>query len=134
MSLPSSASGPVSVVPGSIRPSCAGYLRNHFPSMDVDDVVQESYLKLLNAKIAGATASTKAYIFSIARNTTITLYRRWVAMDPAFVERVTRRSDPNNHLLPQGSYCDVPMLVLASGSRKINRGDAEAVALRATFP
>jgi RNA polymerase sigma-70 factor (ECF subfamily) len=53
-----------------------GYLRNSFPSIDVDEVVQESYFKLLKARTAGKIASTKAYIFSIARNTAITLLHR----------------------------------------------------------
>lgn len=52
------------------------YLRNRFPSVDTDDVVQESYLKLLKARTAGKIASTKAYFFSIARNTAITLFHR----------------------------------------------------------
>ena len=53
-----------------------GYLRNSFPSVDVEDVVQESYLKLLKARAAGRIASTKAYVFSIARNTAISLFHR----------------------------------------------------------
>jgi RNA polymerase sigma-70 factor (ECF subfamily) len=53
-----------------------GYLRSRFPSLDVDDVVQESYLKLLRARAAGRIASTKAYLFSIARNTALTLFHR----------------------------------------------------------
>ncbi|HEY0943912.1 MAG TPA: sigma-70 family RNA polymerase sigma factor [Opitutaceae bacterium] len=53
-----------------------GYLRNHFPRVDADDVVQESYLKLLRAKTAGKIASVKAYLFAVARNTAVTLGRR----------------------------------------------------------
>ena len=51
-----------------------GYLHRQFPSVEADDVVQESYLKLWRA---GATVdSAKAYFFSIARNTALTLFRR----------------------------------------------------------
>jgi len=53
-----------------------GYLRSAFPSLDVDDVVQESYLKLLRTRAAGRIASTKAYLFAIARNTALTLFHR----------------------------------------------------------
>lgn len=53
-----------------------GYLRSRFPSVDADDVVQESYLKLLTARTAGKVAATKAYFFSVARNTALTLLRR----------------------------------------------------------
>ena len=53
-----------------------GYLRNQFPSLDTDDVVQESYLKILRSKAVDPIRSTKAYFFSIARNTALTIFRR----------------------------------------------------------
>lgn len=53
-----------------------GYLRKHFPTLDEDDVVQESYLKLLKAKASGKIASTRAYLFAIVRNTAFTIGRR----------------------------------------------------------
>lgn len=62
-----------------IRPHEAavrGYLQSTFPAVDPDDVVQESYLKLLRAKTLGHVASAKAYFFSVARNTAITIFRR----------------------------------------------------------
>lgn len=40
-----------------------GYLRRQFPSIETDDVVQESYLKLLKAKASGQVSSIKAYFF-----------------------------------------------------------------------
>lgn len=58
------------------EPALRGYLRSQFPSLEVDDVVQESYLKLLKARTAGKVTSTKAYFFSVARNTALTLFRR----------------------------------------------------------
>ena len=58
------------------EPALRGYLRSNFPSVDPDDVVQESYLKLLKVRTAVRIASTKAYFFSIARNTALTLFRR----------------------------------------------------------
>jgi RNA polymerase sigma factor (sigma-70 family) len=53
-----------------------GYLRNRFPSLDTDDVVQESYLKLLKLHAAQKVASAKAYFYAIARNTALTIFRR----------------------------------------------------------
>lgn len=53
-----------------------GYLRHQFPSVDVDDIVQESYLKLLRTRAPGKIASARAYVFSIARNTALTLFHR----------------------------------------------------------
>ena len=51
-----------------------GYLHRQFPSVEADDVVQESYLKLWRA--GARVDSAKAYFFSIARNTALTLFRR----------------------------------------------------------
>jgi len=53
-----------------------GYLRDKFPAMDTDDLVQESYLRLLKARARGQILSTKAYIFAVAINTARTLFHR----------------------------------------------------------
>jgi len=53
-----------------------GYLQNHFPNLEADDVVQESYLKLLRMRATHRIASTRAYFFSVARNTALTMLRR----------------------------------------------------------
>lgn len=58
------------------EPALRGYLRSQFPSLDADDVVQESYLKLLRARAACQITAVKAYFFSIARNTALTILRR----------------------------------------------------------
>lgn len=52
------------------------FLRGRVPSTaDVDDVVQDSYLKLLKAR-PGEITSVKAYLFTIARNTASKLFRK----------------------------------------------------------
>jgi RNA polymerase sigma factor (sigma-70 family) len=53
-----------------------GYLQARFPSIDTDDVVQESYLKLLKLRAAERVESARAYFFSVARNTALSLFRR----------------------------------------------------------
>ncbi|MDO8543042.1 MAG: sigma-70 family RNA polymerase sigma factor [Opitutaceae bacterium] len=58
------------------EPALRGYLRHQFPSVDADDVVQESYLKMLKAQTAGKIESAKAYFFSVARNTALKVFRR----------------------------------------------------------
>lgn len=52
------------------------YVRSKFPTLDADDVVQESYLRLLRTHTSRQIASTKAYLFTIARNTALTLFHR----------------------------------------------------------
>lgn len=52
------------------------YLRSRFPTVDVDDVVQDSYLKILKAHAQGTVAVAKTYVFAIARNSALAVFRR----------------------------------------------------------
>lgn len=65
-----------------------GYLRTQFPSVETDDVVQESYLKLLKAKPAAKIASVKAYLFTIARNTASNVFRKQKIFSPVPVSEL----------------------------------------------
>ena len=52
------------------------YLRRKFPKLtDIDDVVQESYLRLLRARVAGRLRSAKGFLFTAARNAALDLFR-----------------------------------------------------------
>lgn len=53
-----------------------GYLRSRYPTVDPDDVIQESYLKLLTLRTREKIVSARAYFFTIARNTARRLLRR----------------------------------------------------------
>ena len=52
------------------------YLQCQFPAIDADDIVQESYLRLLRVRKIGKIASVKAYLFSIARNAALGIFRQ----------------------------------------------------------
>jgi RNA polymerase sigma-70 factor (ECF subfamily) len=53
------------------------FLQRRFPSIgDVDDVVQETYARLLRARKGGTAKLTRAYLFVIARNVALDLVRR----------------------------------------------------------
>lgn len=53
------------------------YLRKKFPNLsDVDDVVQESYLRLLRARVGGSLRSARGFLFTAARNTALDVFRR----------------------------------------------------------
>ena len=53
------------------------YLRGRFPSVrDVEDVVQESYLRIWRARLVRPITSTKAFLFQIARHLAIDGVRR----------------------------------------------------------
>ena len=58
------------------EPALRSYLRSRFPSVDPDDIIQESYLKLLKVRAWGTVDSAKSYVFVIARNTALALFRR----------------------------------------------------------
>lgn len=51
------------------EPALRAYLRGRFPTLhDVDDLVQETYARLLRAHEIGAAKLTRAYLFVTARN------------------------------------------------------------------
>lgn len=53
------------------------YLRGSFPSVrDVDDLVQESYLRIWKFKLAGSIRASRALLFLIARHLAIDAIRR----------------------------------------------------------
>ena len=57
--------------------SLRAYMRGAFPSVrDVDDVVQESYLRVWRARAAQPIQSARAFLFRIARNLALDATRR----------------------------------------------------------
>ena len=54
-----------------------GYLRGSFPAVrDVDDVVQESFLRIWRARAAQPIASARAFLFQVARRLALDSVRR----------------------------------------------------------
>ncbi len=53
------------------------YLRSKYPGLsDVDDVVQEAFLKAFVARQRGALVSIRGFLFTVARNAAISFFRR----------------------------------------------------------
>jgi RNA polymerase sigma-70 factor (ECF subfamily) len=53
------------------------YLRGSFPTVrDIDDVVQESYLRIWRARLGQPIRSAKSFLFQIARNLAVDTVRR----------------------------------------------------------
>jgi RNA polymerase sigma-70 factor (ECF subfamily) len=53
------------------------FLRARFPTiLDFDDLVQESYMRLLRAREVGQVRDPRAYLFTTARNAAFDLFRR----------------------------------------------------------
>jgi RNA polymerase sigma factor (sigma-70 family) len=59
------------------EPALRAYLLKRFPSLpDHDDVVQETYTRLLRARENGRLTYAKAFLFTAARNVAIDMFRR----------------------------------------------------------
>lgn len=59
------------------EPALRGYLRGSFPAVrDVDDVVQESYLRIWRVRAAQPILSAKAFLFTVARRLALDHVRR----------------------------------------------------------
>ena len=59
------------------EPALRSYLRSHFPTLrDIDDLVQETYARLIHARHSGRVTEARPYLFSTARNAAIDLCRR----------------------------------------------------------
>jgi RNA polymerase sigma-70 factor (ECF subfamily) len=59
------------------EPILRAYLRKKFPTLrDIDDVVQESYLKIVRAKINGRLHSARGFLFTAASNVAHDFFRR----------------------------------------------------------
>lgn len=57
--------------------SLRAYLRSVFPGFpDVDDLVQESYVRLIRARENGRVSYAKAFLFTTARNAALDFFRR----------------------------------------------------------
>lgn len=57
--------------------SLRAYLRGSFPSIrDIDDVVQESYLRILRARLLHPIESARGFLFKVARHIAIDGVRR----------------------------------------------------------
>ena len=59
------------------EPALRAYLHARFPSLpDHDDLVQETYTRLLRARATGNVNYAKAFLFTTARNAAFDLFRR----------------------------------------------------------
>jgi RNA polymerase sigma factor (sigma-70 family) len=59
------------------EPALRAYLQARFPALgDFDDIVQESYARLLRAQAAGRVRYARALLFTTARNAALDILRR----------------------------------------------------------
>lgn len=59
------------------EPALRAYLQSRFPLLrDADDIIQETYRRLLREKDAGRIRHTRAFMFTAARNAALDFFRR----------------------------------------------------------
>jgi RNA polymerase sigma-70 factor (ECF subfamily) len=81
------------------EPALRAYLRRRFPdATDVDDLVQESYLRMWRARSAAPIASAKAYLFTTARHLALALFRR-----PRIFANVAVTDPPAARIIQEGA-------------------------------
>jgi RNA polymerase sigma-70 factor (ECF subfamily) len=93
------------------------YLRGAYPAVrDLDDVVQESYLRTWKAKLAHPIVSTKSFLFQVARNLAIdALRRRQAAPTESLVDfdRLSVLDEGADHATALGRQEKVDLLIAA---------------------
>ncbi|HRI83559.1 MAG TPA: sigma-70 family RNA polymerase sigma factor [Opitutaceae bacterium] len=58
-------------------PALRAWLRSRFPSqLDVDDLIQEAYVRILKARAAGTVRTPRSLLFTTARNLALDVLRR----------------------------------------------------------
>ena len=73
------------------EPALRAYLHGRFPTLtDQDDIVQDTYSRLLRAREAGEIRHPKAFLFTTARNAALDFFRRRRAIS---LENVTHFDD-----------------------------------------
>ncbi len=59
------------------EPRLRAWLRGRFPTRtDIDDLVQETYARLFRARSAGEVRNARNYLYAVARNAALDLFRR----------------------------------------------------------
>jgi RNA polymerase sigma factor (sigma-70 family) len=94
-----------------------GWLRTRFPSLnDVDDLVQESYTRILHARTLAPIHSVKAFLFVTARNLAFDHFRRHqiAVLEPiAEIEKLSVLEDKPGIPETVGRQQELELLTLA---------------------
>ena len=71
------------------EPALRAYLHRKFPTLaDVDDFVQESFLKAYLAHRDGRLTSVKGFLFHVARNSVVSFFRKQKFISPITVSEL----------------------------------------------
>jgi RNA polymerase sigma factor (sigma-70 family) len=88
------------------EPVLRHYLQRRFPQLvDVDDVVQESYLRTVRARLAGTLRSAKGFLFASARNAALDIFRHRAVIPFEALTEETESSVFSNGASPSETAC-----------------------------
>lgn len=75
------------------EPKLRGWLHARFPSLtDIDDLIQESYARLIRAREGGKVTNAKNYLFATARNAALDFFRRSKVVTIEGIEEINELS------------------------------------------
>ena len=105
------------------EPALRAYLQGRFPSLvDHDDILQDTYSRILRARASGTIRHPKAFLFTTARNAALDFFRR---KRPISIDDVT-------HFDESAVLVDRPDLVEAAPGKGVEGITFDV--LRATKP
>ena len=84
------------------EPALRAWLRGNHPGLhDLDDVIQESYLRLIRARASGQIANSRTYLFGIARHVAIEAHRKLRIFSdvPVGDLRISSASEPDSNVV-----------------------------------
>ena len=113
------------------EPELRSWLRVRFASVrDIDDILQESYLRLFRARAAGKIDHPKAYLFNTARNAALDWVRRErvIVFEPLTDSKGSFVLEGNAHAT--SSDADFELETLAAAIRTLPERCREVLILR----
>ena len=114
------------------EPALRAYLRGRFPSLrDVDDLVQESYARILRARQIGTAKLTRAYLFVTARNLALDALRHTNAVTIELLAEIDESSVVEARPdAAEAASCDQALEILAEAIATLPKRCREIFVLR----
>jgi len=114
------------------EPALRAYLRGRFSCRtDIDDIMQETYVRLFRAREAGKASLTRAYLFVVARNVALDVirHRQVISIDAlADIERLSVVEDSPG--VPEAISHEQELQLFADAIRALPPRCAQIVTLR----
>jgi RNA polymerase sigma factor (sigma-70 family) len=114
------------------EPALRAYLRARFTCLtDVDDIVQETYARMLRARQTGKANLTRAYLFVVARNIALDVLRHRQVISIDALEDIERLSVvEESRGIPEAISHEQELKLLADAIRALPPRCAQIVTLR----